>query len=142
MSDNFFQTIARDKITDALGDMLTGADDGELFLEHRTTESLTLSDSIIKNANYDISAGFGLRSVKEDAESYAFSCEVNEAAISKAGKIIRNIIPKNAHAQKFDLTPQTTPKPYYQDQSPIDSYAFADKTELLTQLDGYLRQKR
>lgn len=42
---------------------LTGADDGELFLERSESESLVFDDGRLKSAAYDASEGFGLRVV-------------------------------------------------------------------------------
>ena len=46
-----------------LAEGLHGVDDGELFLEYRETESLTLDDGRLKGAAFDTSKGFGLRAV-------------------------------------------------------------------------------
>ena len=50
-----------------------GADDGELFLERRRTESLVFDDNRLKNASYNASEGFGLRAVKGEPTGYAHS---------------------------------------------------------------------
>ena len=42
---------------------LTGADDGELFLENARSESLTLDDGQIRSAAFHHAKGFGLRAV-------------------------------------------------------------------------------
>ena len=44
-------------------DTLAGADDGELFLEYRQSESLAFDDGRLKSAAFDTSQGFGLRAV-------------------------------------------------------------------------------
>jgi TldD protein len=46
-----------------------GADDGELFLERRRSESLVLDDGRIRNASYDASEGFGLRAVRGEVRA-------------------------------------------------------------------------
>ena len=42
-----------------LAEALSGADDGELFLERRRGESLMFDDGRLKNASYDSGEGFG-----------------------------------------------------------------------------------
>src|SRR5579859_4956110 len=61
----FFQRagLDRDSTNRLVADALTGADDGELFLEYRQSESISLDDGKIKSANFDTSMGFGLRAV-------------------------------------------------------------------------------
>ena len=44
---------------------LARADDGELFLEWRESEQISLDDGRIRAANYDTQLGFGLRAVAE-----------------------------------------------------------------------------
>ena len=48
-------------------DALRGTDDGELFLEYAQSESLVFDDGKLKNASYNTSQGFGLRSVLGEA---------------------------------------------------------------------------
>jgi len=42
---------------------VSGADDGELFLERRRSEVISFDDGRVKNASFDASEGFGLRAV-------------------------------------------------------------------------------
>src|SRR5690606_15993143 len=42
---------------------LTGADDGELFLERAESEALVFDDGRLKSASYDAVEGFGMRVV-------------------------------------------------------------------------------
>jgi len=41
-----------------------GADDGELFLERRLSESVSFDDGRVKSASYNAAEGFGLRAVR------------------------------------------------------------------------------
>ena len=64
-----FQTaLDHDVALSLLRDAVTGADDGELFLERRRSEVLVLDDGRVKNASYDASEGFGLRAVRGDGQ--------------------------------------------------------------------------
>ena len=54
-----------------LAEALSGADDGELFLERRRGESLMFDDGRLKNASYDSGEGFGLRVVSGEGVGYA-----------------------------------------------------------------------
>ena len=46
---------------EVLADALTGADDGELFVERSESESFLFDDGRLKSAAYDATEGFGLR---------------------------------------------------------------------------------
>src|SRR3974390_51875 len=62
---------------------LSGADDGELFLEYRQAEMLLFDNGRLKQATYDTSQGFGLRAVKDEAVGYAHASAVSEGAIQR-----------------------------------------------------------
>ena len=60
---------------------LSGADDGELFVEYRQSESLIFDDGKLKQANVDTTQGFGLRAVVGETVGYAHASEISEAAL-------------------------------------------------------------
>lgn len=68
---------------------VSGADDGELFLERRRSESLVFDDGRLKNASYDASEGFGLRAVNGETAGYAHSTEISQAALTRAAETAR-----------------------------------------------------
>ena len=72
------------KVIGIVGDALAGADDGELFLEYRQSESVVLDDQQIKSASFDTAQGFGLRSVVGEAHGYAHGTVLSEDAIRRA----------------------------------------------------------
>src|ERR1700741_1849928 len=78
----FFQRagLDRDSTNALVADTLTGADDGELFLEYRQSESIALDDGKIKSANFDTSLGFRLRAVSGEATGGAHASEFSEGA--------------------------------------------------------------
>jgi predicted Zn-dependent protease len=69
--------LDRDSVRHQIVRGLTGADDGELFLEYSQTEALMFDNGRLKQATYDTSQGFGLRAVKDDAVGYAHSSDVS-----------------------------------------------------------------
>ena len=70
-----------------LRDATDGADDGELFLERRRSESLMFDDGRLKNASYDASEGFGLRAVRGETAGYGHSTDLSESALKRAAEI-------------------------------------------------------
>ena len=64
-------TLDRAAAEHLVTETLTGADDGELFLEYRESEALSLEDGRIRTASSDTSLGFGLRAVAGEATGYA-----------------------------------------------------------------------
>src|SRR3954451_24666725 len=63
---------------------LATSDDGELFLEYRESEHISLDDGRIRSANADASLGFGLRAVAGEATGYAHAAELSEPALQRA----------------------------------------------------------
>ena len=85
----FEQYLDQDKTKKFLADVLKTADDGELFLEEKRSESLVLDDQRLKSANLDASKGFGLRAVKNESTAFAHSTEISEKSLSRASETIK-----------------------------------------------------
>ncbi|MBT7145910.1 MAG: metalloprotease TldD, partial [Rhodospirillales bacterium] len=83
--------LNRTRVEGLVEDSMTGADDGELFLEYRQSESLTFDDGQLKNASYDTLQGFGLRTVAGDATGYAHASSLDEGAIKRASKTVQAV---------------------------------------------------
>lgn len=62
--------LDRDAVRKEIVRGLSGADDGELFLEYRQSEGLGFDNGRLKQATYDTAQGFGLRAVKDDAVGF------------------------------------------------------------------------
>ena len=56
-------TLDRDAAHRLTAQGLTNSDDGELFLEYRESEAISLDDGRIRSASFDTTLGFGLRAV-------------------------------------------------------------------------------
>ncbi len=66
-----------------------GAEDGELFLERRSSEALVFDDGRLKTSSFDAAQGFGLRAVNGEVSGYAHSSDISEAAIARAVETTR-----------------------------------------------------
>jgi TldD protein len=74
--------LDRDAAERIVGGALAGMDDGELFLEYRESEQLSLDDGHIRSAGFDTQLGFGLRAMVGEEAGYAHAGEISEAALS------------------------------------------------------------
>ncbi len=137
----FFQRagLNLDKTQAIVDDGLTGADDGELFLEYRQSEAVTFDDGRIRNASYDTAQGFGLRSVAGEVSGYAHATDMSEAAIKRAADTVRAV--HSGHAGTFAAPPRGTNTDLYGDQNPLASLPFEDKVALLEEMNAYARAK-
>jgi TldD protein len=69
-----------------VADCLAKADDGELFIEQRQTESFVFDDGRLRSASFDESEGFGLRAISGETAGYAHSSDLSLAALKRAAE--------------------------------------------------------
>jgi TldD protein len=131
--------LDRARVSNLIKRGLDGADDGELFLEYRQAEILLFDNNRLKQATYDTSQGFGLRSVKDEAVGYAHSSDVSEAAISRAADAVRAV--KGGYSGRYADAPSRTNRKLYGDENPLQQPAFEAKVKLLETIDAYARAK-
>ncbi|WP_420394092.1 TldD/PmbA family protein [Acuticoccus sp.] len=120
-----------------VADALSGVDDGELFLEHRTSETLVFDDGRMKSAAFDVSDGFGLRAVAGEAVAVAHASDVSEAALRRAADAV-SVVARNREGT-LDVAPAGTNRRLYADIDPIEAPDFAEKAALLAAIDAYAR---
>jgi TldD protein len=136
----FTQTgMDRGRVQGLLDKTLHGADDGELYLEYRQTESFAFDDGRLKAATYDTTQGFGLRAVAGEATGYAHASELSEAAIARAVEAVSVV--KLGHSGELAGGPPRTNIHLYTDDSPLDSAPFDAKVKLMGEVDAYARAK-
>lgn len=120
-------------------DTLRGSDDGELYLEMKASEALTFDDGRIRNASFDITKGFGFRSVSDELVGYAHSSDITEASL-------RNIagaatITRKGYNNTFSASPPRSNIQYYKGINPLERQTLEEKVAFLQQVDAYLRAK-
>ena len=131
--------LNRDNVQAIVDDALTGADDGELFLEHCRSESFSFDDGRLKAASFDTSQGFGLRSVAGEATGYAHANELSEDAIRRAAETVKAVA--KGHSGTLALPPRRTNITLYPDTDPLGSAEFAVKIKLLEEMNAYARSR-
>lgn len=131
------QEAALDRGTAAAitAEALNGTDDGELYLEYRESEQISLEDGRIRSAGFDTQLGFGLRSVAGEATGFAHAGELSEAALRRAAASVAAV--KSGHPGEYAEPPIATNARLYDDANPLQSRAFAERTALLAALDAY-----
>jgi len=116
---------------------MDGADDGELFLEYRESEAISLEDGRIRSASFDTRRGFGLRAVLGEASYYAHAGELSDEALARAAATI-----KSARAQDHAMVaagPSSAPTPLYAGLNPLAEMPFATRAALLSEIDVFAR---
>jgi TldD protein len=120
-----------------LRETLAGAEDGELFLERRRSESLVLDDGRVKTASYDAAEGFGLRAVKGEVAGYAHATEISESALQRAAQTARLAVGEGGGVMA--PPPPGTNRSLYTDADPIAGASFPVKIDTLKEIDAFAR---
>ena len=85
------EDFSRARAEAIVADTLKGAEDGELFVEKRQTESLVWDDGKLKSASFDESQGFGLRAVRGETAAYAHATDLSVSALKRAAEVCRTV---------------------------------------------------
>jgi len=118
---------------------LDGAQDGELFLEYRETENLSLEDGRIRSAGFDTAKGFGLRAVQGEETGYAHAGEISEAALGRAAASVSAI--RGNGGSTLTAGPKPAPASLYSPVNPLGDHGFGARAAMLAEIDAYARAK-
>ncbi len=129
--------LDRDTAQTLLNEAVSGADDGELFLERRKSEVLSFDDGRIKTASFDASEGFGLRAVRGETAGYAHSTTIDEQALKRAVATARLAVGDGGGT--LAEGPQGTNTRLYSDIDPMSQATFPAKIDLLREMDAFAR---
>lgn len=139
----FFNRTGLDKprVQKLVSGALSGMDDGEMFLEYLQSESLSFDDGKLRNASFNTSQGFGLRSVLGEASAYAHASELSEEAMKRAVQTARAVHYGQNPVHALTPPPFGTNAQLYGDINPLKEVAFEKKIALLQSIDAYVRSK-
>ncbi|MCB5200125.1 metalloprotease TldD [Loktanella sp. TSTF-M6] len=133
-----FEThLDRDTALSHLQEAVRGADDGELFIERRRSESLVLDDGHVKTASFDAAEGFGLRAVRGETAGYAHSTTIDEQALGRAVSTARLAVGDGGGT--LAAGPKGTNERLYSDVDPVSEATFPAKIDLLREIDAFCR---
>jgi TldD protein len=131
--------VETSRARDILGEALSGADDGEIFLERSESEAFVFDDGRLKSASYDSTEGFGLRVVAGETAGYAHATEISLAAIDRAAKAAT--LAKRGYSGVAAEGPRSTNRRLYGEDDPLASPGFSEKIALLQEIDAFTRAK-
>jgi TldD protein len=115
-------------------------DYADIYFQSSWHESLVLEDSIIKDGSFNIDCGVGVRAVSGEKTGFAYSDQLDLNALTQSAIAARGIAQQgqSATVQAFKRSPHAT---FYQPCNPLQSWEKQKKTELLKELDAYIRTK-
>jgi TldD protein len=123
----------------ALASALASSDDGELYLEYRESEQISLDDGRIRSAGFDTALGFGLRAVAGEAAGYAHAGELSEDALKRAAATVGAVA--EGHQGVSAEPPRATNARLYSDANPLAGSDFGQRTGVLAEIDAYARSR-
>jgi TldD protein len=128
-----------DDVAPVLAGTMSGADDGELFLETAVSEALVFDDGRLKSASFDSNRGFGLRCVAGEAFGYAHSSDPTLDAVKRAAETAGAV--KRGYAGVTAPAPSGTNRKLYDAVDPVAHPGFDTKVKLLQEIDAYCRTR-
>ena len=117
---------------------LRDCDDGELYLQYSASESFAFDDGRLKSADFNQSAGFGLRGVSGETTAFAHANELSAAAIRRAGETMQVL---ERAAGPRPAPPRRTNARLYTDADPLSLVPFARKVALCQEIDAAARAR-
>jgi len=116
---------------------LDGMDDGELFLEYRESEQLSLDDGRIRSAGFDTQLGFGLRAMLGEEAGYAHAGELSADALGRAASTVAAV--RAGRSGTAAAAPRASNARLYSDANPLTETDFPGRTTTLGAIDAYAR---
>lgn len=137
--------LDEDQAKHVLNKALHHAEDGEVFFERLSNESLSLSDGRIRTSHFGQSEGFGLRAVKGEFTAYAYGNELELPALLNACECVTSALEKSTQAIQ-DISTQQGTAPTARDDlyaplNPTEEADFAAKVAMLQAIDDYARSR-
>ncbi|EKO3556877.1 metalloprotease TldD [Vibrio metschnikovii] len=133
--------LTEQDIADTLASIMTrDIDYADLYFQSSWHESLVLEDSIIKDGSFNIDCGVGVRAISGEKTGFAYSDQIQLDGLKQSAIAARGIATqaKNGQVQAFRRSDNQA---YYAADNPLENWQKQKKTELLQQLDAYIRTK-
>ncbi len=120
------------------GLLARGADFGDLYFQHARRESWSMEDGIVKTGSHAIEQGVGARAISGEKTGFAYSGEIDLAALASAADTARAISRDGRASRAIALAPRDA-RPLYAGEDPIDALDNEAKVEALRRVDALLR---
>jgi TldD protein len=115
-----------------------GAEFGEVYVERATTTAVSLDEAKVRSAQVGAVTGVGVRAIRGAQVGYAYSDDLDEAALLRTAQTAALIADGNRDPGPVALS--RTPLPtYYQVKQPLAVVDVARKIELVREADAAAR---
>lgn len=113
-------------------------DFADLYFQNSVHESWVLEDGIVKDGSYNIEQGVGVRAISGEKTGFAYSDELNSAALQQAVTAARGIAEAGGSG-RFQVGKAQPVTARYAAVNPLDSLTREQKIALLQQMDAFAR---
>lgn len=128
-----------DRIDEGLSHAMgPGIDFAELFFQREWQERWALEDGEVKHADYHIDGGVGVRSLAGERTGFAYSSQIDAAALKDTGRTAASIVRQGQSGRVQAATP-TTFVPQYRGMDPLSGLSADDKVAWLKEADRVAR---
>ncbi len=117
-----------------------GVDMSEIFLQRTESESWMLEDGVVRDADYSINQGFGLRVTSGEKIGFAYADAIALPELLSAASSAHSIV-RAGQSATLALPQHRSTVALYADLNPLISLEDTDKVALLTRLDKIIRAR-
>jgi TldD protein len=111
----------------------------DLYLQLTRYETWTVEDGIVKEGAYSVDQGIGVRAISGERTGFAYSDQLDEAALNDAVVAARGIARTRGTGSQKVAVRAPSSRPLYPSGDPLRSMTDADKVALLADLDRRVR---
>ena len=114
------------------------ADYADLYFQYSRSEGWSLEEGRVKSGSFSIDQGVGVRVVSGEKTAYAYSDDINFAALESAARATRSIAQAGASGVTA-LASAREGRALYTSADPISDFSDADKVRILERLESFAR---
>ncbi|CAL4324507.1 metalloprotease TldD [Buchnera aphidicola] len=109
-------------------------DYGDFYFQSRMIESWSIENRIIKEGNYHLDQGIGVRVVSGETTGFSYSDQISIDAVRKSAHIAKSIFDKK---EKLKIQPLLNQKKesFYRPFNPLTEFTSSEKINLLYRVD-------
>ncbi len=111
----------------------------DLYLQLTRYETWTVEDGIVKEGAYSVDQGIGVRAISGERTGFAYSDQLDEAALTDAVVAARGIARTQGAGSQRVAARVASHRPLYPSNDPLRSMSDSDKVALLADLDRRVR---
>ncbi|MBT8088753.1 MAG: metalloprotease TldD [Gammaproteobacteria bacterium] len=131
--------LGEQQLSATLGSVMRGGVDyADLYFQVSRQESWTLEDGIIREGNFSLDQGVGVRATSGEKTGFAYSDELVLPALQQAAGAARAIA-RQGQDRRIQAWQRSTAAPLYTVADPTTSIDDAQKTALLLEIDAATR---